>query len=69
MVIRDSMTLFEVDRVFWKRQDLLGVSPEYENIKGFVGVQIALCMYTKYFACIQICTKCFVMIQNSIHIF
>ena len=39
------------------------------NITGFVGVKIALCMYTKYFACIQICTKCFVRVQNSIQIF
>ena len=40
----------------------------YENIntiKGFVGVKVALCMHTKYFACKQICTKCFINIQNS----
>ena len=41
----------------------------FVNIKGFVGVKIALCMYTKYFACIQICTKYFVRVQNNIQIF
>ena len=24
----------------------------FVNIKGFVGVKVVLCMYTKYFACI-----------------
>ena len=36
----------------------------FVNIKGFVGVKVVLCMYAKYFACIQICTKCFVSVHN-----
>ena len=32
-------------------------------IKGFVGVKVVLCLLTTYFACKQICTKCFVNIQ------
>ena len=40
----------------------------FENInmiKGCMGVKVALYMYTKYFACKQICTTCFVNIRNS----
>ena len=40
----------------------------FENItmiKSVVGVKVAFFMYTKYFACKQIYTKCFINMQNS----
>ena len=37
----------------------------FVDIRGFVGAKVVICMYTTYFACIQICTKCFVSVQNS----